>query len=487
MPTEARAPTLPPVSPASPVCVAGMHRSGNAMVAQVLSVCGLWLGPQERLMPAKPDNPDGFFQNTDVVFLDDQLIERHHGGWDAPPPIQRGWERSDLTANLVDDARAWASLMAEGVGGGAGRADGEPGAVAAWGWTDPRTCITLPFWQAVRPDLKVVACLRNPVAVAESLRARGSSSLHFGLHLWQDYNRRLADALPAGQGLVTHYDAWFFDAAAELERVLAFLGWQVPAEVRATAIACVKPAYRHHLPVPLEWLMEARGVGVCSLYDGLRTQAGDVYAATAEGQVPPLLPSDARASSAEHELPVADNPQWLWRELAQARTKHAELQTRLQGLVTHEARPAHGVQFDEAISFRQGGNSLHYVGSGWSDPEEHGTWSVATVMELRLRLPEKPGTSLRLTARLLPFVAESHPAMPVQLVVNGVDLFLWHLTAPELQSVEVVIDANLVGLDSELKILLVALDARSPQQLGLSEDQRRLGVFVQEVCVSLAG
>ena len=88
--------------------------------------------------------------------------------------------------------------------------------------------------------------------------------------------------------------------------------------------------------------------------------------------------------------------------------------------------------------------------------------------------------------RLLPFVAESHPAMPVQLVVNGVDLARWHLTAPEMQSVEAVIDANLVGLEGELKILMVALDARSPQQLGLSEDQRRLGVFVQEVCVSLA-
>jgi hypothetical protein len=32
----------------------------------------------------------------------------------------------------------------------------------------------------------------------------------------------------------------------------------------------------------------------------------------------------------------------------------------------------------------------------------------------------------------------------------------------------------------------VALDARSPQQLGLSEDRRRLGVFVQEITLSLA-
>jgi Sulfotransferase family len=484
MAIERGAPSAAPVSPVSPVCVAGMHRSGNAMVAQVLWVCGLWLGPPERLMPAKPDNPDGFFQNTDVVFLNDQLIERHHGGWDAPPPIQRGWERSDLTANLVDDAQAWASLMAEGAGGAegaAGAAKGASGAVGAWGWADPRTCITLPFWQAVLPDLKVVACLRNPVAVAESLRARGNSSLHFGLQLWQDHNQRLADALPAGQSLVTHYDAWFADAPAELDRVLAFLGWKVPAKVRAAAAACVKPAYRHQMPVAMDWLLRARGPGACALYDRLRAQAGLVYASTPEGQLAPMVPV-----AEEGNAVAADAMQWLQQELEQQRLKCAELEARLQGLQELPSGGAQGVQLGEAVDFRLGGNSVQYVGAGWSDPEDNGTWSIATVMELSLRLPEKPGASLRLTVRLLPFVAESHPAMPIQLVVNGAELALWHLTAPEMQSVEAVIDANLVGFAGELKIQLVALDARSPQQLGLSEDQRRLGVFVQEICVSLA-
>jgi hypothetical protein len=102
---------------------------------------------------------------------------------------------------------------------------------------------------------------------------------------------------------------------------------------------------------------------------------------------------------------------------------------------------------DEPINFRLGGNAGPYLGAGWSDPEAHGTWSVATVMSIRLRLSQKPGGALKLIARVLPFVAENHPAMRIQVVVNGVDLTVWLLTAPELQSVETLIDANLVGLD----------------------------------------
>jgi hypothetical protein len=42
-----------------PVCIAGMHCSGTSMVARLLNLCGLYLGPEGELLPSTPDSPGG--------------------------------------------------------------------------------------------------------------------------------------------------------------------------------------------------------------------------------------------------------------------------------------------------------------------------------------------------------------------------------------------------------------------------------------------
>src|SRR5438309_5043020 len=100
------------------LCITGMHRSGTSMVARLLNVCGLGLGPEDELLPAAFDNPRGFWENVHFVRLNDALLRAWGGPWDRPPPG---------AGTTPDELRSRALGLV-------GRLAG-PG---PWGWKDPR-------------------------------------------------------------------------------------------------------------------------------------------------------------------------------------------------------------------------------------------------------------------------------------------------------------------------------------------------------------
>ena len=182
-----------------PVCIAGMHRSGTSMVARALAACGLDLGAEAELMAATEHNERGHWEHEDFVALADELLARLGGGWDVPPALEEGWaERPEL-----EDFRGRARDLAS-------RFDGrEP-----WGWKDPRSSLTLPFWRSILPQLRVVVCVRHPVEVARSLTLRGASSQRFGLELWladQTRKERSARSCNAYRVAASGFCSWLVE------------------------------------------------------------------------------------------------------------------------------------------------------------------------------------------------------------------------------------------------------------------------------------
>ena len=55
------------------------------MLTRLLQTCGLYLGPEDELMPAQADNPDGFWEHLEFVALNDELLNALGGAWDLPP------------------------------------------------------------------------------------------------------------------------------------------------------------------------------------------------------------------------------------------------------------------------------------------------------------------------------------------------------------------------------------------------------------------
>jgi hypothetical protein len=259
---------------AAPVCITGMHRSGTSMVAKALVAAGLFLGDRKRFMPPSAANPEGFFEHREFVALNDALLAELEGGWDRPPAAEAAWT-AERWEPFRDRARHLAATMTPH---------------GSWGWKDPRTSLTLPFWRAALGPVRTVVVVRHPLEVAASLRRRDGLAIETGLTLWQAYAERLlADTRP-DERIVTHYDAWFRDAEAEIRRLLAFLELERGQDAAALSAAAL-PDLQHHRESPRA--LEEYGVaaGTIALYRRLADEAGYALDPPAEA----LRASDARA------------------------------------------------------------------------------------------------------------------------------------------------------------------------------------------------
>lgn len=251
------------------ICVGGMHRSGTSMITRLLNLCGMYLGPENNLLlPTVHDNPEGYWENTHIQELNDEILRILGGTWDNPPKLTPGWSQTSEFDLLRHRARGFFSHL-----------EGHE----VFGWKDPRNCITLEFWLSVFPDLKVVICLRNPVEVAKSLSKRQetqSITYEQGLKIWQDYHEVLQLSLPADNYIFTHYDSYFYDPRAELIRLLDFLGLKPEQDDIDRAVATVRiDLNRNRTPdhVLRDVKYPPAPIKIVQHYDAFCLEAGPVY------------------------------------------------------------------------------------------------------------------------------------------------------------------------------------------------------------------
>jgi hypothetical protein len=255
-----------------PVCILGMHRSGTSMVALLLAECGLYLGHERDLMPPGPDNPAGFGENLGFVELNERLLAALGGTWDAVPEFAPGWLESHDVTLLHAEAEQLVQAFAEC----------EP-----WGWKDPRSSITFPFWERVAGPLEVVVCIRDPLEVALSLQRRNGVSLDFGLALWLHYNERIVATTSVDSRIVSHYDAYFSSPRRELERVAAFLDLPVDGETIERGARRALSSLRSHRLRPSYLRRADRLAPVAELYHSLCAEADWDASAPATGRPRP--------------------------------------------------------------------------------------------------------------------------------------------------------------------------------------------------------
>jgi hypothetical protein len=275
-----------------PVAIAGMHRAGTSMVARALRLCGLDVGDEAHFAPPAPDNTEGYWEDLRFVGWNERLLAAFGGAWDVVPERPAGWEDDPRLAPIRTEVADLAATRAE-----------------PWGFKDPRTSVAAPFWMACLPGLVFVVCVRHPLEVAASLRARGYTSERYGLRLWEAYHRALDAAVPAERAVVTHYDSYFADPAAELDRVLRFLGLDPPESLRVAAIASASAGARHQRRGTRDLDASGADASVRRMYESLCARSGPVLA-----RVPPPSaspgpavapaggPTPATGAAAEAEL-----------------------------------------------------------------------------------------------------------------------------------------------------------------------------------------
>lgn len=156
------------------VAVLGAHRSGTSLIASSLETMGFSLG--DNLMPPGEDNPKGFFEDLDVVGINDALLCELGSSWDIPALLY-DQESLSYPREYVDSA---VKLLKQ-----------KTSTHKNFALKDPRICLLIPFWDAVFRELDIdvryVFVYRNPLEVASSLFERDSIPIKTGAQLWLMY------------------------------------------------------------------------------------------------------------------------------------------------------------------------------------------------------------------------------------------------------------------------------------------------------------
>ena len=236
------------------------------MVTRLLNLNGLYLGPDDALMPPHAeDNPRGYWEHLEISALNDALLEELGGSWNQPPAMQPGWHQEPALDALRQRARTLIAGFDEH---------------ALWGFKDPRCCLTLAFWQDLIPDLKLVLCVRNPREIALSLSEGNPTRLltqQQALHLWSVYHERLLSVVSLDQLTLTHYAAYFYDPEAELQRLLDALDFPETKQGFADALATIEPTLHRQVFTSMQLPPEDTPEEIVHCYDQLCQAAGPVF------------------------------------------------------------------------------------------------------------------------------------------------------------------------------------------------------------------
>jgi hypothetical protein len=139
------------------------------------------------------------------------------------------------------------------------------------------------------------------------------------------------------------------------------------------------------------------------------------------------------------------------------------------------------------ITFGVNGNSSRFLRTGWSHPEEWGTWSVGETSSLVLRLAEPVTGDLELEADVGAFVSEKNPRMTVLVNCNSTVIGEWSFVYGKTNNLadtrNLRLPRTLITQEKPNSIEFRIQNARSPYQLGLGGDPRLLGIRL--ICLKL--
>ena len=239
-----------------------MHRSGTSLVMRLLNIMGISVGPPESLLPADEHNIGGYWEHQNFMQINEKILKALGGSWDEPPESPRGWESatSPEMAALRRDARA---VIDE--------AFGEDN---LWGWKDPRNSLTLPFWRKLVPNMRCVACLRNPLDVTSSLQRRDGFSTVKSMDLWLHYTAASLENTSGLPTLFLFYEDLFDDWWGEVQRLARFMDIQLDdnSELKDQMRSVIEDELRHHHSTVVDALDTPElAVPAKSLYVALRS------------------------------------------------------------------------------------------------------------------------------------------------------------------------------------------------------------------------
>lgn len=151
------------------ICILSMHRSGSSLVANIISQNGISLG--QSLIGKSGFNEEGHFEDRFIVGTNKKILLHFKTSWCGLRRLPENW----LQDRYIHKLRRKAITYAENV-------------VCKnhiFVFKDPRTCLTVPFWESVWGKMIYIIVLRNRQDVVNSVIRRNNIWLSKKYVFWR--------------------------------------------------------------------------------------------------------------------------------------------------------------------------------------------------------------------------------------------------------------------------------------------------------------
>jgi len=191
------------------ILVLGMHRSGTSCLTGCLQENGVNF---PNVSIENKYNKKGNRENNEVMMLNDEILLFNNSTWDKPLFETLHW-------NLSHEHKGRAILAKYG----------ELNQSQYIGFKDPRFIFTIHFWMKLIESPVLVASIRSPYAVAQSLNRRDVGfSVHQGLDLWLAYNNQLLAILKKNPFPLISFDSTDVEYTDKLSNLMQGLQLEPP-------------------------------------------------------------------------------------------------------------------------------------------------------------------------------------------------------------------------------------------------------------------
>lgn len=219
------------------VLVIGMHRSGTSALTRVVSLMGAAL-PQE-LYPYNFGNPTGHWEPNRIFQIHEAVFAALQSAHDDVLSLPENWFNSPDAASF--EAKILQFLQSN---------FSENNLFVI---KDPRLCVLLPLWkkplEQFDAEAKCILPIRNPIEVADSLRARNGWHPSKGLLLWlkhildaERYSRCYQRTFVKYASLLADWQAVVQDLSEKLDITWPNYSLRVEGDVNQF----LQPKLRHH-------------------------------------------------------------------------------------------------------------------------------------------------------------------------------------------------------------------------------------------------
>jgi hypothetical protein len=195
---------------------------------------------------------------------------------------------------------------------------------------------------------------------------------------------------------------------------------------------------------------------------------------------PPAPATGVHVRGPYEVLFVLDGDELGLASIADAAKLGAQLLPPRTGLVSAAtARVEHApILSREPLALTIGGPGVSALDRGWGEPEAWGVWSVGREAVLRLRLPGGKRRRIEIRYRSIPFPDGDPRTVSCRLGEKTIGRWTFDRSR---HAGAIVINLPADARAGELELVFVNENARSPAELGLSDDDRPLGIGLEQI------